>query len=303
MLKKSAFVLLLLLLLGSMAMPEVPGRWVQAGEQGFLLRWGEIFGADPQAAVVYNPGLRDLGVPLHDLQVYSVPPNTGRSFQKDLERFFRSGARVLVECSALDTWHTSTEGSKALPKIRKSAYRVVVFDGGHHLPTLGLEPDIIIVPVYKGYAAHGYMKDGIKVETLIKLLEKSQSPTVLVTVSRWRLVKEEACMETVCKKVLEQLSIRSQSGPAPVFACRPRMSRRGNQVYIYMEKEYAVNRQLLLQNCRELEVKGTDEVYAAFDYAYTKPGEAQKICRWLQETLGVPVKCVNDPVKVTDLIF
>jgi hypothetical protein len=274
-----------------------------AGEQGLFLQFGQLIAANPQVEVVYNPGLRPLGTPLKALQIYSVPPNTGRSYQQEMDLFFQSEAQALVECSALDTWHTTTDGLAALPKIRKTAYRVVIFDGGHHLSTLGMAPDVIIVPAYKGYAVHGYMKDGIKVETIKKLLEKSKSPTILVTVSRWHLVKNETCMKEVCKKVFEQLSFRSDAQPDPVFTCRLRMSRWGDQVYIYLDKGYYENKNLLLKNCGALQVKGSDQVYLACDYGSIQPADAEKTCHWLKQKLGVPIECVNDPVKVLDLIF
>ena len=116
------------------------------------------------------------------VKIAVIPPGTGGGYDGLAAGVLRHQARVMVQCSGMDTWHTTARGYESLIRLRERCLRVVVFDGGHHLPTLGLIPDIIIVPSTAGYAAHSYMPDAMEVKQLLQLLEETDCPAALVTV-------------------------------------------------------------------------------------------------------------------------
>ncbi|MEA1960323.1 MAG: hypothetical protein U9N81_03370 [Bacillota bacterium] len=303
MFKKLAVILVLLLPLGFFLFPDrTQKEWSAAGGNNMLSIVGSLLSSHARFNIVYNPGLRDIGVQQEKLRIRTILPHTGRSYQTEMDDFLQSDDNVLIECSGMDTWHTSASGSSYLTVLRKQAYRVVVFDGGHHLSTLGMAPDIVIVPTYKGYAVHGYMRDGIQVKTLVQLLQVSESPIILVTVPRWRLVKQETCLTTFCAAILIGLKV-NKPHKEWVFQTRPRISRWNNNIYAYVNKQLIQDRDLLLRYCNELKVNKTDRMYVAFDYRFIKQKDTLAYIEWFQQEIGVPVRCVNDPVKVADLIL
>ncbi len=240
---------------------------------------------------------------MQQVKVYASLPQQEKSYRQVMEDFLQSDGQVLVECSALDSWHSSNEGSAYLPRLRAKAYRVVIFDGGHHLPTLGLAPDIIIVPVYKGYAVHGYMRDGMKIITLLELLRSSHSQAILVTVSRWRLVKTENSLTGITQQILSQMNF-NESRPEPFqINCQPRMSKYNSHIFIYVNKDYAQNPDLLIKRCQQLGINEVKKVLVAFDYAAISPEQAEQYIKTLQKNLGRPVLRVNEPFKVLDLML
>lgn len=253
--------------------------------------------------ILYNPGLRPMPVNLQQAAVKAIVPPYHASYRQIMEDFLQSDSQVIVECSALDNWHSSREGSSYLIPLREKAYRVVIFDGGHHLPTLGLSPDIIIVPVYKGYAAHGYMRDGMKVSVLLKLLRSSHSSSVLVAVSRWDLVKTEDSLEGIAKQTLHRLKFSHARTDPLVIQCQPRISKYGADIFIYVAGEYTQNPELLVKRCRQLGMQDVKEILVAFDYAGFSREQAEQYRKNLQKQLGLKVITVNQPVKVTDLLF
>lgn len=253
--------------------------------------------------ILYNPGLREMDIDLKQARIRAILPHQKSSYAQQVEDFLGSDGQVLVECSGLDSWHSSPEGSQSLSRLRKQAYRAVIFDGGHHLPTLGLAPDLIIVPVYKGYATHGYMRDGIKVSKLQQLLEKSQSPTVLVTVSRWRLVKTESSLAGITGQVLSHLNFSPTRPEDITFATRLRISKYKSQMFIYVTKENIANPDELIKNCRQLGLKEIEKINVAFDYGCITTKEADTFAQTLQKKLSRPVERVNEPVKTSNLIW
>ena len=49
---------------------------------------------------------------------------------------------------------------------------------------MGLEPDVLLIPVFKDTAVHSYMRDGFSTGFTTPT-GKIDSPSVAVTVSRW----------------------------------------------------------------------------------------------------------------------
>lgn len=271
--------------------------------QNMALLYGQVGLFRGDSAIVYDPGLRRLPSVKKPVQVYACMPEAGQSYRQQMEDFIDSGAGMVVECSGLDAWHTSREGSAWLPVLRERAYRAVIFDGGHHLPTLGLAPDIIIVPVFRGYAVHGYMRDGIRTEKIREILAANHIPTVMVTVSRWGLVKTQASMQKAGGEILKRLKLAAGEGPPLTVNCRPRISKCGENFFIYINGTYAKRPDLVTEYCRQLQPTPSSCAYMAFDYNAITPVQAEEYAGKLALELGIKTEIVNEPVKVGSLLW
>lgn len=218
----------------------------------------------------------------------------------------RHQARVVVQCSGMDTWHTTARGYESLVRLRQRCLRVVVFDGGHHLPTLGLAPDIIIVPSTAGYAAHSYMSDAIEVKRLIQLSEKIDCPAVLVTVPRWALVKSEASLGRIVERTVKQILTDGSSpgtGLDKIGSAVPRASKVNRTVFCYVEDGDTEPLELVLNRLAALGPGDVDQIYLAFNYRSISMNKAIGAVRQLQIMTGKPVDIVNRPLKVSGVII
>lgn len=301
--KTSLLLVIVLAFYGSLLVNNPSAAIKKAGYDSLLIRYADYRLHENDIKILYNPGLRKLDVDLQQAKIYASLPQQQKSNRQVLEDFLQSDGQVLVECSALDSWHSTNEGSGYLPRLRAKAFRVVIFDGGHHLPTLGLAPDIIIVPVYKGYAVHGYMRDGIKVNTLLELLRSSHSSTILVTVSRWRLVKTENSLTGITRQILSQINFCQSSHEPLQVNCQPRISKYHSHIFIYINKDYSANPDLVIKKCQQLGLGGVKKVLVAFDYGSISPEQADQYTKTLQKHLARPVLRVNEPFKVLDLVL
>lgn len=254
--------------------------------------------------IIYNPGIRNINVPLRDINVRAIVPGNNSGYEEKLDEILKDDCSAIIECSAFDTWHTTISGQEYLTKIRDQAYRVVVFDGGHHLPTLGLAPDIIIIPRFKGYAVHTYMLDGIKVSKIMELAKKAGTPAIIAAAPRWALVKNERCLETLTEKVL--YSIKSQRNfPeqhfSPVAAMR--ISKYGGCIFAYINDEYADDSSYFIKQVRSLGMTDVKQIYLAFNFNDIIPAKAELFSTTVSEKLKIPVEIVNEPVKVTNVFW
>lgn len=301
--KTSLLIIIALAFYGSLLMNSPSEAIKRVGYNNLLNFYADYRLPDNDIKILYNPGLRKLNIDLQQASIYAHLPQQEKSYCQVMNDFLQSDHQVMVECSGLDCWHSSKEGSAFLPRLRAKAYRVVIFDGGHHLPTLGLAPDIIIVPVYKGYAVHGYMRDGMKITHLLGLLRSSHSQTILVTVSRWRLVKSENSLTGITRQVLNQLDF-NESRPEPLqISCQPRISQYHSHLFVYVNKEYAQNPDLVVKRCRQLGLNKIKKIFVAFDYAVISQAQAELYVKMLQSQIGRPVLMVNEPLKVLDLVL
>ncbi len=171
------------------------------GYQQVLDLYGGISAGVLEIRIVHQPGLRVIKE-AHGDKVAAVIPGRETDYPLLLDSFIKQGYRAVVECSALDAWHTTAAGQKYLEKMQKNSYRVVIFDGGHHLPTLGLAPDIIIIPLTHGYAAHSYMLDAIRAPVVAELAEEAGCMAVIATVPRWGLVKAEPSLTRITERII-----------------------------------------------------------------------------------------------------
>ena len=253
--------------------------------------------------ILYSPGLRRLSAAENSVNIYANMPGIEKSYSRQMEDFMHSDAQMIVECSGLDRWHTSREGSACLSALRSRAYRAVIFDGGHHLPTLGLTPDIIIVPAFKGYAVHGYMQDGMRVDKILEILSANHIPTAMATVPRWRLVKTETSLQNISREVLNRLDYAAEEPQPFTASCRPHISKYNGVIFIYANEEYIKQPALVTKYCRQLGLEDVYAGYIAFDYNAIKPAQAETYAQKLEQELGVKAEIVNEPVKVSNLLF
>lgn len=248
--------------------------------------------------ILYNPGLRNL--PTQDeLNIWAVLPNA-YNFPQILDEFLVNEGNALIECSSLDSWHCTQIGNEYLQKVREKAYRMVIFDGGHHLPTLGMEPDIIILPVLNDYAIHSYMLDGIKVNIILDIVKEIKAPIIIVKVPRWAMVKQEKSMVKVAEKIINEAKINSCAHEPFSPVSQMKMSKYNRAILAYVDKNYSSDIKFFLNNLEKLGCKEVKIIYLAFDYNWTNYRDALMYAKKVQEYTGLKVKVVNEPIKVSN---
>lgn len=226
----------------------------------------------------------------------TVPPY--RTDYRWLNRMPVTGARVVVESSEIDQWHTTPAGLRNLKKMRPHALRVVVFDGGHHLPTLALLPDVIIVPVTSGYAAHGYMKDAISLQKLVRIIRREHLPCAVMTMPRWALIKTEQPMAQAAVRCVSLLP-EPEARPEPMgTVLEHRVTMRQDAAYIYIASGGGMADDLAIR----LKKNAIRRVYLGVNYGAVSPEEARQMARKLAaEQLNVQL--VNEPCNVMQLMI
>jgi len=247
---------------------------------------------------IYQPGLRRLAVAKEGLAVKAVTPDTDNNYARIAEQLLVYDGFAITQCSAMDNWHTSTVGKAYLKKFYIKGYRAVVFDGGHHLPTLGLVPDIIIVPQMCGYTVHSYMRDGMKVEKLKALAEELDLPCVIAVLPRWTVFKEEQALKNVTEAIIAESVYSTKPARGLEITAEYHMSKYNNKILIYINQQYWEQRQLLLKRLKRLGTSDVDKIYLAFDYKQINIEQSQDFSDWLGEELKVAVETVNEPVCV-----
>ncbi|NLB18084.1 MAG: hypothetical protein GX825_04980 [Syntrophomonadaceae bacterium] len=202
---------------------------------------------------------------------------------------------LVVESSGIDAWHTTSEGHEGLKQLTAQTLRTVIFDGGHHLPTLGLQPDLIIVPVTQGYAAHAYMRDAVKVEKLLTLMEQENINCPVAAVARWGLVKTPSSMTQITLEALRQLPIASVPIDDPNgTALGSRLTMRGKAAFLF-ESAADENRLRMVQ---EKVVKaGAERLYIAFNFSSVTGKDADHYIKGLEQS-GIWVMLMNEPQNV-----
>lgn len=251
--------------------------------------------------LVHNPGLRQLSLEPEKIQVEAVIPQEHNDYLHSAQNALKHGGAI-VECSGMDAWHTTDTGRDYLTRLRKNTFRVVVMDGGHHLPTLGLSPDIILVPAAAGYAVHAVTLDGIKVEQIIKIAHDVKSDSVIAVIPRWALVKNQKSLEILTRRIMAASYYRESPEPF-VPSCRPAVSQRNGVITAYINRGYAADINSLYKACQQLDLDKTRFIYVAFDYSVIREAEAEKYTQKLQSLCHKIVARVNEPVKVSNVLF
>ena len=302
--EKRLYLLIIILGLYIYLMINHPSEILKSlGYNSFLEIYAQTVSAGADCTIIYNPGLRKLDHPVNKIKIDAVLPGTEKDYDNILDHLLADNVGAVVECSDLDSWHTSSKGIKYLHKIREKAYRIVIFDGGHHLATIGLEPDIIIIPQLAGYAVHSYMLDGMKVSKILELAREAGSPSIIATVPRWALVKNKRSLINITEKTL--LSCSYSDSPKKPFEplTERRISKYGEIIFAYINKEYSDNIYLFLKRLNLLGTAGIKKICLAFDYNYTSREEAEIFIKTINKTTRLPVERVNEPVKTTGVFW
>jgi hypothetical protein len=175
-------------------------------------------------------------------------------------------------------------------------------DGGHHLPTLGLSPDIIIVPAAAGYAVHAATLDGIRVEQITAIVRQNRTKVVVAVVPRWALVKNQRSLDLLTRRIMAASFYRdSQEAFAP--ECRPGISQHNGVISAYVNRAYANDVNIMYRLCQQIGLDQTRFIYLAFDYSLLSEVEAQKYTEDLQGLCHKKVIRSNEPVKVSTVFL
>ncbi len=299
---KIALLLVLIIIYVIVATHNPPAWFRILGYNQMLDAYGKITAQYAPLNWVFDPGLRS-GWAGQTGSAYALLPTDDQDHQSRIDSAMQTDPLALIECSAVDAWHTTAAGQSYLDLIRDKTYRVVVFDGGHHLPTLGLQPDILLIPALYDTAVHSYMRDGMSVQTLQQLLEKIDSPSVAVTVPRWLVVKRPGNLETITERIIRESDYRSD-GQDTAFNPRtsPGMSCYNGYILAYINRADLGNSADYAIRLRELDPE-IKEVFLAFNYNDIDQDEATVWADQVGVQLGTAVTIVNRPVKVSDLLL
>jgi hypothetical protein len=113
---------------------------------------------------------------------------------------FDGDVDAVVESTEADIMMSSPWGHPLVSKLYESgAIRCVIFDGGHHIGSLGLKPNILLTPVmfFKNelYATHAFTRDSVNVEKLKQTVEREYVGSTMVEFSRMGIpVKNSSVM-------------------------------------------------------------------------------------------------------------
>ncbi|MDD3270033.1 MAG: hypothetical protein PHX14_12005 [Syntrophomonadaceae bacterium] len=301
--RKSIYLLLIFAAFYTSLMINYPSETLKSLGYNRALDWyAASVSSRAVCQVLYDPGLRPLNLSCSKLKIGTLLPGNNSDYAAQLEQLLAGQCQVIVECSAADTWHTSQDGQIYLAKLRRQAYRAVIYDGGHHLPTLGLAPDIIVVPELAGYAVHSYMADGMKLTKIHELIKETGSNTMLVSVPRWALIKNEQALNIIIRKALANVRYNSNSSAfKPVV--RERMSKIHGIAFAWVNRESLDNSSCFANNLKSMGIHDLQKVYLAFDYNHISLDQSNDFTASIRKKIGVPVECVNQAVKVANVYW
>ncbi|MGE5544593.1 MAG: hypothetical protein ACM3UW_06420 [Bacillota bacterium] len=232
-----------------------------------------------------------------ELTVVAVTPDASQ-YSQIVSNCLEKEVEVVVESSGMDAWHSSVAGQAGLKKLTSKALRVVVFDGGHHLPTLGLQPDLLIVPVTMGYIAHGHMQDAMRIENLLKILRREEIDCPVVAFPRWGMVKTPASMNRIAVKALTQLNLGNSVPRHEGRVLGPHLTMYGQVSFLYVNHRQGPEWDWLEPSSHH-HIK---RVYVAFDYDAVNQEQAGEILEKLKQD-GLQAELTNEPLHVAGVII
>lgn len=109
--------------------------------------------------------------------------------QASTEAAVAVGVGAVIDCSAADRLRCGRAGRETAEELRAAGIlRAVVFDGGHHLPGLALEPEILLIPVLikngRAYACHASIRDAVPLPALLRAMRRAGLRTACFTAPR-----------------------------------------------------------------------------------------------------------------------
>ncbi|MGE5623660.1 MAG: hypothetical protein ACM3UP_01390, partial [Methanocella sp.] len=131
----------------------------------------------------------------------------------------RLGARLMVDCTDADLARLTPVGWESLLLAKRAhLWRLVVFDGAHHLPGLAADPEILLLPLLRtggmDLIVHGYVRDALPLAGLRQVMQSAERSPLLLTLPRVSLpLKETLPLEFVALRILRLVA--GGSGVAP----------------------------------------------------------------------------------------
>lgn len=159
------------------------------------------------------------------------------------QKAVQAGADLICDSSAADRARQSERDHSSVKLLKKSGIaRAVIFDGGHHLPNLSLEPEMLICPVIGGpnkkpLIAHGFCRDALPLEKLMQIKELLGLNSAIVTFPRLTgYLKSPQAMGTLCQQsamLLAQTEPEARSLMQPVVSWGPTFSFFAGEVLLW----------------------------------------------------------------------
>jgi len=124
---------------------------------------------------------------------------------------------LIVEATASDTARANAWGLSGVKQLNEAGViRCVIFDGGHHINTLPLQPDILLLPVIKhkgeDYISHWYTRDSVPMQKLRKTLNGSGMDAVIAKFPRNGIpVKNPSGMALIAKQAILKITEEAES--------------------------------------------------------------------------------------------
>lgn len=114
---------------------------------------------------------------------------------------------VVVEPTAADLFHSSPVGSRLARFLHEEGIlRVVVFDGGHHVVGMPLQPDVYLIPRLlfsrKAVIAHWFARDAVLEKSLLDILKKEKIRSAVAEFKYPFLVKTQFGMSYLARRAL-----------------------------------------------------------------------------------------------------
>lgn len=230
------------------------------------------------------------------LAILAVTPDAF-DYEEIVGRCLEKRIKVVVESSGMDAWHSTARGAVPLKNLTSGALRVVVFDGGHHLPTLGLQPDLLVVPVTMGYIAHGHTRDAMRVQDLLAILEREQIECPVVAVPRWGLVKTTSSMNRIVIRALAMVASGDARHVQEGEVLGSRCTRYGKASFLYVNHFKRLDWGWL-ESAAADHIK---QVYLAFNYDLVSRDQAEEVIQKLKRS-GLQVELANEPLHVAGIV-
>lgn len=132
------------------------------------------------------------------------------------------GSRVVVDTTRSDLGRLTEPALGQAAEMKESGIiRMVVWDGAHHLPSLQLRPDVIVLPVMadrsaRQWVCHGSLRDAVPLDLLLELLDRIGWKGWVVAVPRLStLAKADRSLAFLAGRVLHLIECADPLRPRP----------------------------------------------------------------------------------------
>ena len=204
------------------------------------------------------------------------------------------GADLVCDASAADRAR-QTEKDHASTRLLKEAgiARAVIFDGGHHLPNLALEPELLLCPVIGGpdkqtLVAHGFCRDALPLEELIGLKKLLRLNSTIITFPRFAgYLKAPKAMGTLlwqAVRLLEKSQPQEKITMVQPLLWGPRFSLFTNGVLLWRPETRELEDPLWgIEKIQKLAQKTVERAFVSIDGT----GQLPPSDRWELATVGL----------------